>query len=96
MVCEHLRALEQEMQARGVTETYRGQVWTRNCREWVYFDCYLDRAALRQRFDFAACVQDHEHRGTHNGQEAGFVCHQCWDAIMGCHPEFAQGRLTYK
>jgi hypothetical protein len=23
--------------------------------------------------------------GTHDGQEAGFVCEQCHDAIMGVH-----------
>ncbi|MGE3302699.1 MAG: hypothetical protein AB7M12_06260 [Hyphomonadaceae bacterium] len=86
MVCEHLRALEEEMLARGVRETYRGQPWSRNCREWVYFDCRLDLTALRARFAFAPCVSDHVHRGTHDGQEAGFVCDRCWDAVMGAHP----------
>jgi len=95
MVCEHLRALEQELLERGVKETYRGQTWTRNCREWIYFDCYLDLSALRARFQFAPCVRDHEHRGTHDGQEAGLVCHQCWDAIIGVHPTYAAGHLIY-
>jgi hypothetical protein len=96
MVCEHLRALEQEMLACEVKETFRGQAWSAHCREWVYFDCYLDLAALRQRFDFAACVQDHVHRGTHDGQEAGLVCQQCWDAIMGINADQAQGRMVYR
>ena len=95
MVCEHLRALEQEMLERGVRETFRGQAWSKNCREWVYFDCYLDLRALRARFHFAPCVTDHVHRGTHDGQEAGLVCQQCWDAIMGVHPVSAAGRLLY-
>lgn len=95
MVCEHLSALETEMLARGVKETARGQVWSRNCREWVYFDCFLDIPALRARFNFAPCVTDHIHRGTHDGQEAGLVCDQCWDAVMGVHPVDAAGRLVY-
>ena len=85
MVCEHLRELEQEMLAAGLQVTYRGQSWSRNCREWVYFDCYLDRAAIRERRVFAPSVKDHEHLGTHDGQEAGFVCEVCHDAIMGLH-----------
>ncbi len=96
MVCEHLRALEQEMLARGVKETFRGQAWSERCREWVYFDCYLDLVALRQRFDFADCVKDHEHLGTFDGQEAGLVCQQCHDAIMGVHAEHARGRMVYR
>ena len=51
MVCEHLAALEKELIAAGVPITYRGQAWSDNCREWVYFDCCLDRAAI----DFGAC-----------------------------------------
>jgi hypothetical protein len=86
MVCSHLRQLEQELTAAGVKETFRGQAWSRNCREWVYFDCFLDRASIRQRMEFAECVKDHEHFGTHDGQEAGFVCEKCQDGIMGVHP----------
>ena len=87
MVCEHLAALEKELVAAGVRETFRGQAWSHNCREWVYFDCVLDRSSIRARTDFAECVQDHEHLGTHDGQEAGFVCTACNDGIMGAHPQ---------
>jgi hypothetical protein len=95
VVCEHLRHLETEILARGVTETFRGQAWSRNCREWVYFDCYFDLPALRQRFMFDPCVADHVHLGTHDGQEAGLECTQCKDAIMGHHSAYAQGRTVY-
>ena len=71
------------MLSAGMRETYRGQVWSKNCREWVYFDCFIDTAAVRQKFKLAACVTEHAHRGTHDGQERGFVCSACWDAIMG-------------
>lgn len=86
MVCEHLAPVEAELRARGVRGTFRGQAWSENCREWVYFDCVLDRAGLRRRFALAPCVVDHEHRGTHDGQEAGFVCTQHHDGIMGRLP----------
>ncbi len=45
----------------------------------------LDLAALRTRFNFAPSVTDHVHRGTHDGSEAGFVCNQCHDGVMGAH-----------
>src|SRR5262245_54252535 len=96
MVCEHLSALEAELKARGVEETYRGQPWSKNCREWAYFACRLDLQALRGRFQFAHCVEDHVHRGTHDGSEAGFVCHACWDAIMGAHPDSGAAVADYR
>ena len=83
MTCEHLRALEQAILAGGIRETFRGQAWSQNCREWVYLDCFLETEAVRSRFTFADCVHDYSHRGTHDGQERGFVCDLCHDAIMG-------------
>lgn len=47
MVCEHLAELERELIAAGVPVTFRGQPWTSNCREWVYFACWLDRESIR-------------------------------------------------
>ena len=85
MTCEHLRQLEQAMLSGGMRETYRGQAWSKNCREWVYFDCFIDAASIRQKFNLATCVSDHAHRGTHDGQERGFICSSCWDAIMGAY-----------
>jgi hypothetical protein len=83
MTCEHLRALEQAIQARGIREDFRGAPWSMNCREWVYFACYLDTDTVSRTFALAECVKVHVHRGTHDGQERGFVCHQCKDGIMG-------------
>lgn len=73
MVCEHLRLLEAVLAAANVEEIYRVQAWSRNCREGVYFRCLLDRPSLRKRLALPACVIDHEHVGTHDGREAGFV-----------------------
>src|SRR5262245_45514366 len=89
MICEHLRPLELELIQAGYHETYRGQPWSANCREWDYFNCYFDKRSIHQRIAFAACVVDHEHLGTHDGQKTGFVCSQCHDAIMGVHQRYA-------
>jgi hypothetical protein len=91
MVCEHLRALENALLEAGIEETSHGQAWSKNCREWVYFRCVLNRPSLRQRFELPSCVVDHEHLGTHDGREAGFVCKICHDAIMGSHPKYPVG-----
>jgi hypothetical protein len=85
MVCEHLAELERALIDAQIPITYRGQPWTSDCREWVYFACWLDRPAIRARFALSTSVIDHDHRGTHDGQEAGLVCSACNDAIMGAH-----------
>ncbi len=73
------------MIAAGMAETFRGQAWSKNCREWVYFNCFIDIASVRLKFSFAACVNDHVHRGTHDGRERGLVCSSCWDGVMGVY-----------
>jgi hypothetical protein len=83
MLCEHLHPLEQLFLTRGIREIYRGRAWSSNCREWVYFDCYIDTQAVLARMSLADCVHEHVHRGTHDGEERGLVCTQCRDAIMG-------------
>jgi hypothetical protein len=88
MTCAHLRQLEAELIRLGYRVTYRGKPWTANCREGVYFDCYIEKANVRQRVPLAECIVDHEHLGTHDGQEAGFYCSECHDAIMGVHPKY--------
>ncbi len=94
MLCEHLHALEVAIAEAGIQETYRGQAWSDQCREWVYFDCYLDTDAVRSKFPFAPCVREHAHRGTHDGQERGFECQEHWDAVMGLY-EPRPGAATF-
>ncbi|MCE9547798.1 MAG: hypothetical protein K8T25_20185 [Planctomycetia bacterium] len=94
MLCEHLQSLEQAILARGIRETYRGQPWSSNCREWVYFDCYLDTEAGSGRVALPECVVEHVHRGTHDGEERGWVCSQCHDAIIGSY-ERRQGMVVF-
>jgi hypothetical protein len=40
-MCEHLKPLENYLVDLGITETFRGQAWSKDCREWVYFACIL-------------------------------------------------------
>ncbi|MCI0705692.1 MAG: hypothetical protein L0241_31920 [Planctomycetia bacterium] len=94
MVCEHLAALERELIAQGLPVTYRGRAWGENCREWVYFSCVLDLKALRARLGLPDCVEDHMHKGTHDGSEAGFYCSTCQDGVMGYHPKDAGNART--
>ena len=89
MVCEHLLPLEHALLTEGIAVTFRGQAWSMNCREWVYFDCFLDIPEIRNHIQFPDCVHDHSHRGTHDGQERGLVCATCHDAIMGVYEPVA-------
>jgi hypothetical protein len=92
MLCEHLRALELALLDSGARESFRGQAWSENCREWVYFDVRLDLPALRRRFALPACVQAHENDDPRSGLERGFVCQQCHDGVMG----LAQGGRLFR
>jgi hypothetical protein len=96
MVCEHLRHLEQEIAAAGIRETRRGQTWTDNCREFVYFDCVLDRESIRKRLRLADCVKDDDYLGTHMGEEYGFYCEECKDGVMGRHPRGLGSNTVFK
>lgn len=83
MVCEHLIKLEKELLDAGITETYRGQAWSDNCREWVYFDTVLNTDSLAKRLNLPSCVRIHENLDQKSGTERGFVCEICNDGIMG-------------
>ncbi len=83
MLCEHLAPIEAELKQRGLAETFRGQAWSDNCREWVYFGCVLDVADLRRRHSLAPCVVDHENRDPRSGTERGLYCTEHHDGIMG-------------
>jgi hypothetical protein len=84
MVCQHLLQLDEELSRHGIEVIYRDwQPWGQNCRNWTRFACYLELSALRARLKLADCVVDHVFRGTFQGDERGFVCHEHWDAIIG-------------
>jgi len=89
MLCEHLQPLEAELKAAGVPETFRGQAWSSNCREWVYFSCFLDLPSIRRRLKLSGTVTNHSLNKRFQGEERGFVCSQHHDAIMGFYEEKA-------
>lgn len=84
-VCEHLTPVKEYILSQGAKVTFAGQAWSKNCRMWIYFDVFLDAPALIRRFQLPPCVTEHEHRGTHDGQEYGLVCEEHQDALMGYH-----------
>jgi hypothetical protein len=84
MVCEHLQALDEELTAAGIDVIYRDrQPWSRNCRAWTRYACYLDLAAIRERLQLADCVVDHLYNNPWMGEERGFDCNEHHDAIIG-------------
>ena len=87
-MCRHLAPLEKELHRLGIKETYRGQPWSENCREWVYFDCYLDIENLRIRLHIPDFVTHHRNDDQRSGTEEGFYCEKCKDGIMGYNRTF--------
>ncbi|HJW29718.1 MAG TPA: hypothetical protein VJ508_10830 [Saprospiraceae bacterium] len=91
-MCEHLIGLDEELKRKGIKELFRGQAWSDNSRQWVYYDCLLDLEAIRQRFHFPNFILNHVNDDPKSGTEAGFVCMHCHDAVMGFHPDYAEGK----
>ena len=88
-LCEHLRQAESYIRDKGGRVVSVGRPWSANCRTWVYFDTMLDPESLISGLHLDACVQVHDHRGTHDGSERGIVCTIHNDGVMGPHPEDA-------
>jgi len=85
-MCEHLQPLEHYLKSQKIPETFRGQAWSDNCREWVYFDCVLEPETLQAKFHLPSFVTKHENTDEKSGMELGLVCTLCKDAIMGLYP----------
>ena len=83
MTCSHFQWLEQALITAGFRETFRGAAWSKNCREWVYFDVCLDLTKLRQDFAIPACLEVHENSDPRSGLELGLVCGTCFDGVIG-------------
>lgn len=92
-MCEHLKELDIELKAKGIEETFRGEAWSDNAREWVYYDCILNLEKLQQRFNFPDFVTIHINNDVKSGMEAGFYCEKCQDAVMGLPPNIGQGKV---
>ncbi|HUR39513.1 MAG TPA: hypothetical protein VM222_08460 [Planctomycetota bacterium] len=93
-VCEHLRALEDELVAAGRKITSAGQPWTMNCRYWITFDVVLDGEALKKRLKLPDAVSIHVNDDPRSGREQGLVCDSCHDGVTGVHPADGKGRAV--
>jgi hypothetical protein len=52
-MCTHLKSLEDlSDELKILLEVYRGQVWTKNCREWIYYDAVLNPQKLKEEISF--------------------------------------------
>jgi hypothetical protein len=88
-MCPCLKPLDDLLKKRGHKESFRGQAWSQKCREWAYYPVVFDKASVRMLLSIPTTVVDHDHRGTHDGSESGFVCTLHDDAVMGDHPDVA-------
>lgn len=85
-MCAHLKPIEDYLKKAGYTEIYRGQPWSKNCREWIYFDEVLDPIELIKTFNLNKSISIHNYADNKVGAEFGLVCTICKDAIIGRHP----------
>lgn len=91
-MCEHLLPIEKTIREKGVKELFRGEVWSKNCREWIYFDCYLDCEKLQARFSLPDFIQHHTNDDPRSGTEEGLACSKCHDALIGYHRRLNPGK----
>ncbi|MCB9032844.1 MAG: hypothetical protein H6553_03320 [Chitinophagales bacterium] len=85
-MCIHLKPIEDYLKSIGYLEVYRGQVWSENCREWIYFDAVLNIAELQEKFKLNKTIVVHDYQDVKVGSELGILCTKCFDGIMGVHP----------
>lgn len=84
--CMHLRPVQEYLMRLNIKETFRGQTWSINCRDWIYYDCVLAAESLIKRFDLQDCVEEHNYLNIKVGGEMGLYCKTCHDAVVGQHP----------
>lgn len=70
-MCEHLQKAEDYLLSQGFIITWRGQPWSDNCREWVYFDSILATEELKTKLPPDACIETHEYYDMKAGPEPG-------------------------
>ena len=87
-MCIHLEELEKYLKQQNIKETFRGKAWDLHCREWIYFDCYLNIEKLRLKFDLPKFIIHHFNDDIRSGLEEGFVCTECNDGIIALNRKF--------
>lgn len=93
-MCEHLLPLENELKSLHIKETFRGEAWSDNCRDWVYFDCYLNCKSIISRLKLPEFITHTTNDDPRSGLEEGLVCNNCKDAIMGYHRALDKGKAV--
>ena len=48
-MCIHLIELDNYLKNKLIKELFRGQVWSKNCNEWVYYDCILNIKKIEEK-----------------------------------------------
>lgn len=91
-MCEHLKQLDEDLKGKGIKETFRGEAWSHNTREWVYYDCILGLEAIREKYRLPDFVKEYINNDNRSGLEAGFYCEMCKDGVMGHHPS-VEGKI---
>jgi hypothetical protein len=85
-MCRHLIKLDDYIKNNCVKELFRGKAWSKNCNEWVYYDCIINIDKIKQKMGFDDCVKIHEYNDFRIANELGFYCNICKDGIMGFSP----------
>ena len=93
-MCTHLIDVEEYLKLAGVSETWRGQPWSENCREWIYYNCVMDAAGLKDKLQLEDFVMVHDFNDPKAGSELGLVCEECDDAVIGVHPESSMALMV--
>ena len=86
-MCVHLKTVEEYIKQKGIPENWRGQPWSRYCREWIYFECVFSPTQIKTKFRLHSCVEAHIYHDIKAGSEQGLVCTKCNDGVMGLHPQ---------
>ena len=85
-MCEHLIEIDNYIKAKGVKELFRGKAWSKNCNEWVYYDCIINIEKIKENIVINNCVEIHEYHDIKVSNELGFFCNKCKDGVIGFHP----------
>lgn len=95
MVCHHLEPLAVDIKSQKFSEINRNQNENTTDIQWVYFDCYLDRKSIRQKYNFPDFVIDHIDQTMDGVPEEGLICENCKCGIIGVQKGFLPGNKIF-
>lgn len=95
MVCQHLEQLAMDIESQEFPEIYRDQQESASGVQWNYFDCYLDRKSIRQKWDFPDFIKDHIDQNMDGTPEEGLMCEKCNCGIIGLQKGYMPGNKVF-